>query len=370
MQIKSKLKFLIKKFLYKKGIKTNRQIIVFESDDWGAIRNSSVDAINGLIKQYPGIKKDSYTLFDCLENKTDILELKKVLTGFKDSKGDVAKFTLNYVTANVDFDKVKKSDYTKIYYRPLAEEEAYKNVLDLVKLGVKDGVFAPQLHTREHFNSQFLLSDLKAKGKERWAFEMGILGVADDNYNGLDTLNQLDNTDLLTQGMDNFINLFGYKSTTFIAPCYVWSEKDEKILKGLGVKALQGKIFQNIPLGRDCYKKKFHKFGGINKKTEMQYFYRNCFFEPSKSRLAGKTNNQIVADVLKEIDFAFSCKKPAIICSHRVNYVGGIDKNNRIENLKCLNGLLEKVTKKYPNVEFMSTDEFYKEIKNDKNNKT
>ena len=37
MQIKNKIKKLIKQYLYKRGLKTNRQIVVFESDDWGAL---------------------------------------------------------------------------------------------------------------------------------------------------------------------------------------------------------------------------------------------------------------------------------------------------------------------------------------------
>ena len=40
MSITSKLKNILKKILYKAGKQTDRHIVVFESDDWGAVRNS------------------------------------------------------------------------------------------------------------------------------------------------------------------------------------------------------------------------------------------------------------------------------------------------------------------------------------------
>ena len=245
MQIKSKLKSLIKKFLYKKGLKTDRQIIVFESDDWGAVRNSNKENIGVLHSEFSDLKVDNYTAFDCLENQEDVVKLKNILTNHTDSKGRKAKFTLNFATANPDFERIKASDYDKFYYTMLDKNEEYKNVLSEIKLGIKDGCFQPQLHSREHLNSKFLMMDLKTNPCVRRAFDLNIVGVADDNYNGLDTLNQENNEQLLTEAMDCFERLFGYKSTTFIAPCYVWDTKDEKVLSCLGVKALQGKIFQN-----------------------------------------------------------------------------------------------------------------------------
>ena len=38
---------------------------------------------------------------------------------------------------------------------------------------------------------------------------------------------------------------------------------------------------------------------------------------------------QIIDKLMADIEFAFNCKKPSVICSHRVNYVGGIEEENR-----------------------------------------
>lgn len=82
------------------------------------------------------------------------------------------------------------------------------------------------------------------------------------------------------------------------------------------------------------------------------YLTRNVFFEPSYNE-----NNNCVDDTMKEIEIAFRWRKPAIISSHRVNYVGRIDENNRANGLNQLNLLLKAILKKWPDVEFMSTNE-------------
>ena len=49
-------------------------------------------------------------------------------------------------------------------------------------------------------------------------------------------------------------------------------------------------------------------------------------------------------------------KKPVIISSHRLNYIGYIDSNNREKNLKLFRELLQQIVKYWPDVEFISSD--------------
>ena len=63
---------------------------------------------------------------------------------------------------------------------------------------------------------------------------------------------------------------------------------------------------------------------------------------------------------LKEIKTAFTWRKPAIIASHRVNFIGYINPDNREQNLKLLVELLRKIVKKWPEVEFMTSDQLGK----------
>ena len=63
---------------------------------------------------------------------------------------------------------------------------------------------------------------------------------------------------------------------------------------------------------------------------------------------------------LNEIKTAFFWKKPAIIGIHRVNFIGFINQKNRDRNLKSFEHLLKEILKRWPEVEFMSSDKLGK----------
>ena len=82
------------------------------------------------------------------------------------------------------------------------------------------------------------------------------------------------------------------------------------------------------------------------------YTIRNVKFEPFED-----PDKDWVNQSLKEIQTAFFWHKPAIISTHRINYVGGIDIKHRDRNLKALDRLLKNILKKWPDVEFLSSDQ-------------
>jgi len=71
-------------------------------------------------------------------------------------------------------------------------------------------------------------------------------------------------------------------------------------------------------------------------------------------------NRDWVNSCLAQISSAFHWNKPAVICSHRINYIGFIDEKNRDRGLRDLNLLLKKIIQKWPEVKFISTDELDK----------
>ena len=369
MQIINKIRSLVKTFLMKKGLKTNKKIVVFESDDWGSDRNFSKENLDKLLLMHPEFMPDCYQKFDTLETEDDVRELKNVLLSYLGADNRPAVFTLNFATFNLDVDEMKNAKLKEIKFIPFQLYYKIKNgnekVLEEVLDGKSKNCFSYELHSREHINSGTLLSDIKEGNKlVADAFNLKIVGVNSENYCGMDVLNTSNKNSLkiLGDAMDEFRKVFGKTSESYIAPCYVWKPSDEKVLEKLGVKYLQGKIFQNLPINKDRYKKKCHKFGEKSKNANLYYFYRNCFFEPTRDRLKGKSDDEILKKTMQEIGIAFRCKKPAVVCTHRVNYVGGIVKENRISNLKLLKQLLEQIKQKYPDVIFKSSTKMCKEI--------
>ena len=59
----------------------------------------------------------------------------------------------------------------------------------------------------------------------------------------------------------------------------------------------------------------------------MTYGVRNCSFEP-------KEHSDTVSRTLKQVELAFYYNRPAIISTHRINFCGGLDINNRDKNLR------------------------------------
>ena len=59
---------------------------------------------------------------------------------------------------------------------------------------------------------------------------------------------------------------------------------------------------------------------------------------------------------MKQISAAFRWGKPAIISTHRVNFVGSISPYNREKGLRELKKLINAILKKWSDVEFMGSE--------------
>jgi hypothetical protein len=114
------------------------------------------------------------------------------------------------------------------------------------------------------------------------------------------------------------------------------------------------------PQGNGKTKKHFW-YIGKKSKNGLIYLARNCIIEPSYS-----VNGHSIEEYLGHIETAFKFKKPSVICSHRLNYIGGLNEANRDAGNKALKNLLTKILKKWPEVEFMTSVQLGKLIRNDK----
>jgi hypothetical protein len=352
------------------GYRTNRKIIVFESDDWGMIRMSSAETIEKLKNKGYKISQCPYNSNDHIESDEDIKALAETLLSVKDSKSNPAKFTINNVVANPDFNKIKESNFKNYHYKiftdTLKENKDSQNVMSLYKEGIKNNIFQPQLHGREHINLRLWLKRLQEsdpKTTEAFNHDMytihhsGSISGRRDNLDAFGnktiTGDNFDYNKIVKEAQRIFTETWGFKSKSFIAPCYVWHPSLEKVLKDEGIRYIQGVRVQVIPIDNTSFQieKKYHYTGQKNK-LDQSYLIRNCKFEPTESG-----RNNVVENTLKEIKLSFSYKKPAIISSHRVNYIGSLNPNNRKQNLKLLDQLLITIIKLWPDAEFMSSDQ-------------
>ena len=370
MKIRHEIRRLREKFLARRGWKTRDKIVVIESDDWGMVRTSSAESLEVL--REGGFKVDEccYTRYDALESDQCVNSLLDVLHEFK-NKGEPI-FTLNFVVANPDFEIIKQKRYKEYHYEPFWEsyrkDNLSENVLAGIKEGILQGAFSPQLHAREHLNVRKWLRLLE-KGDSDTLLLFGLKmysahrkGVSSCREELLDAFGGSQKEDsefynkVLLDAQDLFRKAFGQSSRSFIAPCYIWSPVLEHQLQKIDVRFLQGMYVQRVPTGIGGISRKLNYLGRKTKFGQV-HLIRNVFFEPVQWKDRTEINT-----TFKEISNAFKNNQPAIICSHRVNYIGRIDSENRRRNLIALRELLEGIWSKWPDVQFMSSDQLGEKI--------
>jgi len=352
------------------GWRTQRKIVVIESDDWGSIRMPSRQVYDDLKNEGFRVDHDPFLKYDSLASESDLTNLFEVLTSVKDANGNHPKITANTIMANPDFEKIKASDFSTYYFEPftktLSRYPKHAGSFNLWKKGMELGIFHPQFHGREHINIARWMKALQRNDNNvRRAFDLEMISISSEpsemRFGYMEALDyfspgeKAEKQTVIKEGLELFSQTFGYSSRSFIASCYVWDKEIEQVLHKNGVRFIQGVAQQLLPRTKNnvhSFNKKYHYIGQRNHLSQW-YLTRNAYFEPCL--LPEGTDN--VGYCLKRMEIAFKLKKPAIIASHRLNYIGGIHPENRDTNLKLFKDLLVKIIQKWPNVEFMTSDE-------------
>jgi len=346
---------------------TSRKIVVIESDDWGSIRMPSKEVYEKILRAGIKVDKCHYNKYDSLASEKDLICLFETLTKFNDKNGKHPVITANTIVANPDFEKIKASDFKEYFYEnftvTLERYPFHTKSFELWKQGIAEKIFIPQFHGREHLNVKRWLRALQTGSQESTlAFENRLFGLSTNIASekrksylaalDFDDENELSwQMNMLKDGLEIFEQLFGYKSKSYIAANYIWHPNIEEQLHQSGVVSLQAGNSHIIPGGQKPNRVIRHKLGEKNALGQT-YLIRNALFEPSEN-----PNKDWVKSCLKEIAIAFNWNKPVIISSHRVNFIGYIEESNRENGLQALCHLLSIMLSKWPDIEFMSSDQ-------------
>jgi hypothetical protein len=350
------------------GWRTTRKILTFESDDWGSIRTSNLGAVSrlsGLGIDFKSLDAQRYSYNDTLASAEDLTALFDVLSSVKDCNNHMAVFTAVSLVANPDFEAIRKSGYRNYYYEPFTDTlkrvPGCEGSFELWKQGIGSGIFIPQFHGREHLNITAWMRALKYSHPETLeVFNERMFGYVNTFFdarqiNYQEAFNIHDPTEInfleavIADGLKLFENIFGYRARLFVAPNGPFPNILEKTLALNGITLISQPKIQHEPIGYGKTRKVFHYLGMKNKWNQV-YLTRNCFFEPSNS-----AKMDWVGSCMRDVETAFRWNKPAIISSHRVNYIGRLNICNRQQNLKLLGELLTKIKNRWPDIEFMSS---------------
>lgn len=359
------------------GWSTGRKLVLFESDDWGSIRMPSREVYEKCLKAGYRVDTNAYEKYDSLASEADLEKLFNLLLSFRDEHGHPPVFTANVLTANPDFDQIKSLDFKEYHYEKIQETfqryPDHSRCFSLWRSGMDEKVFFPQLHGREHLNVSMFMSALKLGDRDaRFGFRHRMPGCMPRGIEWgneyVEALRFSDNKDkqqklkILLEGLDLFEELFGFRSTSFTPPNYLWSPGYDGHMRKYGVRFYQGGRRMKEPVDGSEVKLHTCKLGEKNR-FDQHYLVRNASFEPS---LMEQNRENVVDRCMWEIEAAFRMRKPAVICSHRLNYIGYIDPDNRDQNLALLEQLLKRMLARWPDIEFTNSVDLGKLIEMEK----
>jgi hypothetical protein len=359
------------------GWKTKRKIVVISVDDYGNVRLDSKKAREKMDKA--GLKMNSrFDALDTLETREDLEALYEVLASVKDKNGNFATFTPYSLSCNIDFEAMADNNYSEyvseilpITFEKIAlkDSKAYSGAWKLWQEGIEKGLMKPQFHGREHFNLH-IFNDLLIKQDQDFLKVIKqnshVSVPSHKNYkNGWTaaySFDQIKETEPflnnVTEGLKAFKEVYGYDSKVFTPPAQQFPLHLELELRDLGVLYIDRPRSLKRHLGNGQFQMEKHKLGGG---TDMTELVRNVVFEPTHNR-----GFNWVDFTFKQVEAAFRMNKPAHISSHRVNYCGHINEENRKVGLTALKQLLDKIVKRWPDVEFVSADQLGDMIANNK----
>jgi hypothetical protein len=358
---------------YLRGWRSADKILVIESDDWGSIRTSSAAAYRRLVARGYAMERSCWSV-DALETDEDLEALYGVLERFRDARGRPACITANMVMANPDFAAIRRSGFEEYVYEPaastLAASSERQNVAALWREGMQRRLFRPQFHAREHVRWRAWLGALRSGSAEALeTLDLGMCGVPravskekqsffEPVYIGAsaDESRALDVRAMVREGVRLFEGQFGFRSLSTVAPNCVWTDTTEQAWAESGVRYIQGAFLQYGQAGR---RPRGH-YLGQRTRHNGRYLVRNATFEPAR-QLRGEPWRGCLAQIARAFRFGI----PAIVSSHRVNYVGSIVAANRKRGLDQLGRLLASVVSRWPEVHFLSSAELGYMIEHD-----
>ncbi len=351
-----------------RGWKTERKLLVIESDDWGAIRMPSRRAWQNLLDAGIRVDRSRYDSLDCLESRDDFQCLMNVLDSHRDRSGRAAIFTMNAVMGNPDFEAIER-DHFEVFHHEHFFDSCIRyhgqNPKEDWEQAAQNDLIRPQFHAREHLNSVLWLSDLRSGNKEtRLAFEHGFYGLSTKTSSprqkhykaaySAESSEELETiAEITSNGLTLFRETFGFPSETFVACNYVLPAELEQTLSSEGISWIQTQRGYLQPMPHRGGERRI-RYPRTGERNEFGQFYgvRNVLFEPY---LDEKIDWPKVA--LRAVSQAFRVGTPAIVCSHRINYTSGMNQEHRDNSLRQLDGFLGLVTHRWPDVEFITSDE-------------
>jgi hypothetical protein len=136
------------------GFSFSRPLILLQSDDWGRVGVRDREGYEQLRSSGIHLGENPYDYYS-LETAEDVMALRDLLKRHRDSTGRPACLVMNFLLANLDFQKIADTGFKDIHLKPLSQglpgDWKRPGLFEAYRQGVADDVFYPALHGLTHF---------------------------------------------------------------------------------------------------------------------------------------------------------------------------------------------------------------------------
>ena len=324
-----------------------RPLVLFQSDDWGRVGVRDREGWEELRAAGLNLGEKPYDFYS-LETAEDVHELAAVLRKHRDATGRRPPLVMNFIMANVDFDRLFEAGQKQIPLRSLTEGlpgawhrpqlfEAYAE-------GIRERLFYPALHGLTHFCEGAIAGELQAGGERSellrtlWRaqtpyihWRMPWIGYEywDPEMRPARRFLSLDEQRVrITRAAEIFRQMFGSAPFSACAPGYRANADSRTAWFETGVR-----VAQNGPGGRQ---------NPALDENGMLSTFRTVEMEPAAEQCdLGKLVNRVAE--------CFADGSPAVVSIHSINFHSTIQ-DFRTPTLKLLDEFLTTVEKRWPDL--------------------
>lgn len=302
-------------------------VLIFEGDDWGFGPSAQADALRdiaGVLRRHADV-----------EGRHPVMTLGVVLSGPDPERPDEPEAGLRL------------------------DDAPMRPVLDSIADGVRDRVFALQLHGMQHYHPAVL--DRACSGDPALAaWRRQPLPATEDLPSPLQSrwtdasvlpsrpLEAADIRQRATAEVAEFARVFGQPPAVAVPPTFVWNERVESAWAAAGVRVIvtpgeryEARGSDGLPMDSG------HLYrNGQRCASGLMAVVRNDYYEPVRGHRAPQG--------LEALARKWRQRRPLLLETHRSNFVGRHARH--ADSLDALDGLLVQATQHFPEVRFLSVE--------------
>ena len=338
------------------GLRFDRPLVLFQSDDWGRAGVRDLEGWEELRADGLNMGEKPYDFYS-LETTEDLHALAEVLRKHRDSTGRRPPLGMNFIMANVDFDRCLEPGQKQIPMRPLTEglPGAWHRpqLLQAYQQGVRGRLFFPALHGRTHFCEQAVARELDSGGersqllKKLWRAQTPYIHwrmpwIGYEYWDpGMRPARQFLPVEgqraAIERAAGIFRELFGANPFSACAPGYRANADSRTAWIENGVR-----IVQNGPGERR---------GPYLDENGMLSTFRTVAMEPA-------TEPCDLERLVTQVEQCFAVGLPAVISIHSINFHSTI-KDFRTPTLKLLDEFMTVLERKWPDLLYVQDADLF-----------